>query len=255
VTSAEFRPVAETLREALVEYHHIRRRDLTGPAGTNTLATNSTLVERRGEPLIAMLRERGFATLTGRSVVDLGCGFGSLAALFASKGARVTGVDPNASLFSVGSAAAAAHGLDLEFVKGRMQRLELPSDRFDLAVMNNSLCYVIDPEERLSALGEARRVLKPGGMLIVRDPNAWFPLDQFTGQPLLALRSPGSAWIRAARTGRRRPLVRLVSPRRMRRELVAASFSDIVHEAPVGKLRPRPLNLVARYWHFTARRP
>ena len=48
------------------------------------------------------------------------------------------------------------------------------------------------------ALRETHRVLRPGGSLIVRNPNRWHPLDQFTGLPLLQLLPPHQATLRRA---------------------------------------------------------
>ena len=60
---------------------------------------------------------------------------------------------------------------------------------FDLVVVNNSLCYVLDREARQAALRLAG-ALSPGGWLVMRNPNRLFPLDQFTGIPLLGLLPP-----------------------------------------------------------------
>ncbi len=56
-----------------------------------------------------------------------------------------------------------------------MQDLQLPDAGFDIAVLNNSLCYIVPTNERMAALSEALRVLEPGGVLISRNPNRWHP--------------------------------------------------------------------------------
>lgn len=251
-----FDAIARTLREAVLDYYAGRGEMLAGRPGELTLATNSSLVEQRGRPLLEMLRTRaGIESIADLAVVDLGCGFGALSALFASEGARVTGVDVNDSRFEVGRRARDRHALDLEFVAAGMQELPLATRRFDVAVMNNSLCYLTAAEARRAALVEALRVLRPGGWLVVRNPNRLSPLDPFTGLPLLALLEPEAAERVAAALGRRRSRVRLTSPPGAKAELSCAGFTDVAHVGVPGHRRPRALELVARYQHVMGRGP
>ena len=66
-----------------------------------------------------------------------------LSLYFAARGATVIGIDPIGSRLEVGRAVAAEHGLRAEFETGRMEALELDDASFDLAVQNNSLCYIV----------------------------------------------------------------------------------------------------------------
>jgi SAM-dependent methyltransferase len=259
VSSAEssgFASIVSALREEVLAWYERHGQSLEGEAGRNTLETNSGYVERRGDPLLAMLGERlGGRSLEGLSVLDLGCGFGALSAFFAAHGAQVTGVDPNVSRFEVGAAVARRHELPIRFVAGRMERLPLPDGAFDLAVQNNSLCYLTGRGERALALAETLRVLRPGGVLIGRNPNRWHPLDQFTRLPLVHLLPPAPAAALSARLGRERSAALAVSPLRLRRELRRAGFEDVVQHGFVDSSRPDALKLVARYHHLSARRP
>jgi SAM-dependent methyltransferase len=244
------------LREAVLDFYRERGEGLTGCAGRNTLDTNSIFVERRGRPLLRILRERaGVESLDGLRLVDLGAGFGALSLFFAFHGARVTAIDPNTERFQVGREVASRHGLRVRFKRGAMQELQLPDDRFDLAVQNNSLCYIVDREERRRALRETLRVLRPGGWLIARNPNRWSPLDQFTGIPLLQLLPPRRAVQAAATLGRQRSHVRLTSPPAAGSEYRAVGFVDVAHSDPRKRSHLALPKLVARYHHITARRP
>ena len=259
VSSAEtsgFGSIVPSLREEVLGWYERHGQSLAGEAGMSTLETNSGYVERRGVPLLTMLGERlGGRSLEGVSLLDLGCGFGALSAFFAAHGAQVTGVDPNVSRFQVGTAVARRHGLPISFVAGRMERLPLPDGAFDLAVQNNSLCYLTGRDQRAQALAETLRVLRPGGVLIGRNPNRWHPLDQFTGLPLVHLLPPGPAATLSARLGHERSTALAVSPLRLRRELRSAGFEEVVVHGFVSSSRPDPLKLVARYHHLSARRP
>lgn len=58
--------------------------------------------------------------------------------------------------------------------------LSLPSESFDVMLLNGVLEHLL-PEERRFVLEEARRVLRPGGILAIAEtPNRWFPRNSHT---------------------------------------------------------------------------
>lgn len=255
MTRTEFTPLADALRAAILDYYRDEGLSLAGDTGRTTLETNSGYVERRGRPLVELLgRHAGLSSLEGLELVDLGAGFGALSVYFAAHGASVTAVDVNDSRLRVGQAVAAAHDLPIRFLRGSMQALKLDPGTFDLAVQNNSLCYVVAERDRRAALAGSRELLRPGGWLIQRNPNRWTPLDQFTSLPLLQLLPPTAAVATAARLGRRRSLVRVTSPVAARRELTAAGFGRVIRADPAAGERPWLPALLARYQHFLAQR-
>src|SRR5919201_6091991 len=131
-----FDPIAQSLEVTLSSLTGKMRNQLAGARGAATVATNSSLVESRAAPLVAMLRERGVESLEGLTVADLGCGFGSLSLYYATQGATVVGLDPKAGPLRVGRAVAAEHDLPAVFARAPMQALELPDERFDVVVQN-----------------------------------------------------------------------------------------------------------------------
>jgi ubiquinone/menaquinone biosynthesis C-methylase UbiE len=254
----DFEPIADALRGAVEAFFDARGQSLASPSGQNTLDTNSILVARRGRPLIRFLGadpRPGADGLAGRELLDVGCGFGALALLFAAHGARVTALDPSEERLAVGHGVAERFGLPVTFMRAPMHRIPLPDAAFDVAVLNNSLCYIVAPEDRRLGLVEVRRTLKPGGQVMVRNPNRWAPTDQFTGLPLLHMLPPAAATAAAARLGRRRSEVRLQSPPAAARELRTAGFVDVRHHGFLDSARPQALKIVARYQHFTAVAP
>jgi 2-polyprenyl-3-methyl-5-hydroxy-6-metoxy-1,4-benzoquinol methylase len=256
MTSSPFEPVEASLRRELVEYYRESGERLTVGSWHVTLETNSVLVERRAEPLLEMLcRELDRPTLRGLRVIDLGCGFGALAVYFASHGASVRGIDPNGRRIVVGQRVAAFHGLDVQLGVGRMEGIESDDARFDLAIQNNSLCYVVDPRDRIRALMEARRVLRPGGLLLIRNPNRLAPVDQFTGLPLLHLLPPGGAQRTARLLRRNRSNVRLLSNHGAVAEVRRAGFERVRAVSSPASSWPGWLQRFARYQHVMAMRP
>jgi ubiquinone/menaquinone biosynthesis C-methylase UbiE len=247
---AEFGPVADALRSEVEAF--ARRTGI--PFSAATVETNSGYVERRGLPLIDLIAP-GADGFAGTRLLDAGCGFGALSLLFACHGAQVTGIDVNPQRIAVGRAVAERMGLELRFEHALLERLPLPDEAFDVAVVNNALVYVIDREKRRTALAELRRVLRPGGRLVVREANRWHPVDQFTGLPLVHLLPPRRAVAAAGLLGRRRSLVRVSSPPQARRELRSAGFADVRSPGFPGAGRRGPLRALSGFHQITATRP
>jgi len=66
-------------------------------------------------------------------------------------------------------------GIPPDWVKeGNLEHLEFVDESFDLAILNEVLEHV--PNER-QALTEVRRVLRPGGTLLVLSPNRLYPFE------------------------------------------------------------------------------
>jgi 2-polyprenyl-3-methyl-5-hydroxy-6-metoxy-1,4-benzoquinol methylase len=256
MTARDFTPIGDSLRRSVIEFYADSGETLEGAAGVNTLETNSGYVERRAQPLLEMLRRRiGIDSIEGIRVLDLGCGFGALSAYFAGCGATVTGIDPIESRLEVGRSVAAEHGLPVRFMRGRMEDLDLADQSFEIAVQNNSLCYIISDQDRHSALLETARVLVPGGHVIIRNPNRWNPRDQFTGLPLIQLLPARQATSLAESLGRPRSDVRLTSPPEAARELRRAGFTNVAHVASPASRWPSVLKPIARYQHLIGQRP
>ncbi|MFE6778256.1 methyltransferase domain-containing protein [Streptomyces sp. NPDC057702] len=115
----------------------------------------------------------------GRSVLDVGCGPGTITADFAARVApgRVTGVDAAEGVLGQARALAAERGLgNVTYAVGDIYRLGFPDASFDVVHAHQVLQHVADP---VAALREMRRVCRPGGVVAVRDADyaamAWYP--------------------------------------------------------------------------------
>jgi len=108
----------------------------------------------------------------GEDVLDIGAGPGFLACEMAEvvgEGGSVQGIDPSASMLAIaGEREPAAGSAPVEFREGDALALPFGDDSFDAAVSTQVYEYVADMP---TALAEARRVLRPGGRLLVLDTD------------------------------------------------------------------------------------
>jgi SAM-dependent methyltransferase len=99
--------------------------------------------------------------VTGRRILDAGCGSGPLFAALRDRGATVTGIDASAGMLAV---ARRRLGDDADLQLAELGRpLPFPGHTFDDVTASLVLHYL---EDWGPALAELRRVLKPGGRLI-----------------------------------------------------------------------------------------
>ena len=104
-------------------------------------------------------------------IVDLGCGDGSALAIAAEHNPahRFAGIDWS------GDALRRAHALDLTVLRAAVTAPGLPvaDGAADVVIMSELIEHLVDPD---AAVAEARRVLRPGGSLLLSTPNlaAWY---------------------------------------------------------------------------------
>lgn len=249
----DFPPIAVSLRREILRFYYDDGKRLLDDAGLNTLATNSGLAESRAAILEHAFEVADIDSLDGLKLLDIGCGFGALALLFAARGAEVVAVDPNMRRFAVGQRVAEEHNLPVRWMRASMEGLDVGESDFDIAVMNNSLCYVVPRAARRAALEGTWAALRPGGVLVLRNPNRVHPVDQFCGVPLLGLLPPTGAKLAARVLRRHRSEVRLLTRRAARRELIRSGFEgvEIVRRPSASRWR----EAVAGYQHLIGRRP
>ena len=194
---------------------------------------------------------RGFA---GPAVIlDLGCGDGSAlaaAAAAASASASAAGQSPAHRFAGIDWSADAlrrAQALGLTVVRGGVTAPGLPvaDDAADVVIMSELIEHLVDPD---GAVAEARRVLRPGGSLLLSTPNlaAWYNrgLLAFGIQPVfseVSLRGvfgrPGSVVAGHLRLFTRRALTEFLAASGFRCVTVTgARYHDV----------PRPLGLLDR---------
>lgn len=105
----------------------------------------------------------------GERVLDVGCGTGNAALLAAERGARVTGVDPAASLLELAVTDAEERGVKATFVTGDATRLPVADASFDAVL---SVFGVIFAPDAHAAAAELARVTAADGRIVL---TAWLP--------------------------------------------------------------------------------
>jgi ArsR family transcriptional regulator len=103
-------------------------------------------------------------------VVDIGCGEGYLTIEVARWAKRVIAIDRSATVLARAKALAARRrAANITFKRGELERLPLDGASVDIALLSQALHHASDPAH---ALGEAVRVVKPGGKVLVLDLRA-----------------------------------------------------------------------------------
>ncbi|MFH8408343.1 methyltransferase domain-containing protein [Streptomyces sp. NPDC018019] len=102
------------------------------------------------------------------TVLDCACGIGTQAIGLAAAGHAVTGTDLSPVAVARATAEAAARGLRLPVAAADMRRLPFRDAWFDAVVCaDNSLAHLTTPDDVRRALAGMRRVLRPGGQLLL----------------------------------------------------------------------------------------
>jgi ubiquinone/menaquinone biosynthesis C-methylase UbiE len=172
---------------------------------------------------LADVRREGYAMLRvapGSRVLDVGCGAGEvcveLAAIVGDEG-TVTGIDPSEAMIAAARRAANVAKRTVDLRVASVYALPFPDGAFDAVRAERVFQHLENPE---AGLAEMIRVTRPGGRLMVADPDH--------GQHGLALDDPAHHRIYAASL--RALLAMIVNPHsgtRLRAMFARADLADI----------------------------
>lgn len=101
---------------------------------------------------------------TDASILDVGCGTGSLSVVLSGLGHHVTGIDLSPSMISIAQAKAASQGAQIEFHVMDAAFPRLPHEQFDVIICRHLLWALPKPEQVLQRWVE---LLKHKGRLIL----------------------------------------------------------------------------------------
>jgi len=125
--------------------------------------------------------------VSGKRVLDAGCGDGYLCRKLAKLGALVTGVECSPQMLSFAAEEQSREPLDITYHNANISSLPfLPDRSFDIVVTNNA---IQDTEDYQGAFREFSRLLRPGGTYL-----------QIVNHPCFA--TPVWGWVRDAQGNR-----------------------------------------------------
>ncbi|MCS6813888.1 MAG: class I SAM-dependent methyltransferase [Cyanobacteria bacterium] len=110
---------------------------------------------------------RHLGDVTGKRLLDLGCGAGENSVYFALQGAQCTAADYSPGMVEVAQRLAQANGVTIEGAVINAMDLDFPDNSFDIVYIANLLHHLPEP---MAAITEAHRILKPGGRLCFWEP-------------------------------------------------------------------------------------
>ncbi|MCK6521348.1 methyltransferase domain-containing protein [Myxococcota bacterium] len=140
----------------------------------DTQAFAAYLDTLRGLDAIAEYKRRSIERLRlkpGQRVLDLGCGTGDDTALLAAAvgpAGGALGVDFSGAMVDESRRRWLNKGLPLSFEVGDVHKLDLPNDHFDGVRADRVFQHLAQPTD---ALAELVRVTRPGGRVVVSDPD------------------------------------------------------------------------------------
>jgi ubiquinone/menaquinone biosynthesis C-methylase UbiE len=114
----------------------------------------------------------------GERVLEVGCGTGEVAQRARARvglAGHVSGIDPSAQMIDVAQRKSVRAGLDMDYRVGAIEALPYPDASFDV-VLSSLMMHHLPDGLKSAGLVEVRRVLEPGGRLLIVDfkrPRRW----------------------------------------------------------------------------------
>ncbi len=129
------------------------------------IVTALSMTAGRG-PLARAVADAAELTPADR-VVDIGCGPGTAVRIAARRAATATGIDPDPAMLRLARwITALRRPPDVSWLQGRAEKLPLPDDQATVVWAISSAHHW---EDRGTGIGEAWRVLAPGGRLVLAE--------------------------------------------------------------------------------------
>lgn len=180
----------------------------------------------------------------GERVLDVACGTGVVARLasrLVGAAGTVAGLDVNPGMLAV-ARSTTPPGMAIDWHEASAEAMPLPDASFDAVLCQMGLQFVPDKH---AALSEMRRVLAPGGRLILNVPGPTPPLFVVMGEAL-------ARYIDAEAAGFVNHVFSLHDTADLQNLVDGAGFRDVSVQADTKSLRlPAPEEFLWQYVHST----
>jgi SAM-dependent methyltransferase len=202
---------------------------------TDTLSRNFDLVR--------MFHTRTEFSFQGKTVLDIGCGSGGLSKIVTEGGGYYIGSDFFPAILEMAQAffSDLAHPEKASLIRASGTHLPLAEGSIDVIIAFDVIEHLEGGESwQQSFLNEIRRILRPGGILLLTTPNRLYPWEGHTfmwGPQYLPvwladkyIRWKNPSFLQEYRTYGQ---VKLLGPRKMKRLLDRAGLK-VIHDFPCG---------------------
>ena len=154
------------------------------------------LDRHRTEFAVTMKALEEFLPPAPHGIIDIGGGPGRYAIALAAKGYRVTLLDLAESNLHLARQKASEFGVRLErILQGNALDLTLyPDHSFDAALLMGPLYHLHQKSDRIIAVREARRVLKPGGLIFATFITRYAPFRDYAASDPQAVFDEREQW-------------------------------------------------------------
>jgi ubiquinone/menaquinone biosynthesis C-methylase UbiE len=178
---------------------------------------------------------------TGERVVDVACGTGLIARLAAQRvgpTGSVTGIDIAPEMIDVAKSVEAVPEPRIDWRVADAKALPLPDESYDVATCQMGLMFM---DDRSGALAEIRRVLVPGGRIVVNTPGRIQPVFQHMEEAIVEHINPDlGVFVRA--------VFSMDEPDTLTSLLTDAGFHDVSASETSATLRlPAPAEFLWQY--------
>jgi ubiquinone/menaquinone biosynthesis C-methylase UbiE len=163
------------LYQNIIDYYNIRCESFLSGANRETLAMHAGFTDESAQEFIDTLTNMNRVLAdwagirAGEKILDAGCGVGGSAIWLAkNRGAQVTGISIVERQLEYARRFALEDHVEglADFSAGDFLATPFKAEGFDVVWAIESVCYAMD---KRGFVREARRILKPGGRLIVAD--------------------------------------------------------------------------------------
>lgn len=155
-------------------------------------------------PVQAEFVKSSLEDFSNAAMLDVGCGTGSLCIALAKNFKKVIGIDPDESMLKIARKKAGNESPNLHFLPYGMLDIEEHFEETSIDVilcLGNTLVHLATEEEILDFLTQSKKLLKPGGRLLMQIIN----YDRIINQDIKALATIENDRIKFVRSYRYQP--------------------------------------------------